>query len=229
MKLPPMTKVLTAAILAFTSVDAAVTSPSLSGAAEGPVIQNHLNYPIYVVNVLGGQEECGALRGTSTGPIKLKPGKSITFPWSPIGCGTAVKVSKSKDLTQGHFAFEYDVDDKPETELWINLSDVDGTAPGQTGTTFKDAHVYTHAKGKPGKDFVCHKQELNCFKGEVCTDAYQWDTDDDKVENCAKKPKKWVIEFSNSDIRPKMPDVDFFSRLPWPFHSLPHQAPRKTT
>ncbi|KAF8854922.1 hypothetical protein BDZ45DRAFT_676543 [Acephala macrosclerotiorum] len=175
-----MTNALAAIILAATSVKASV------------IVQNDLDYPIWVSDVRGGDEGCGDEKQQIVNVFKLESYEQVELPWADVGCGNAVKVAKVDGTSSGHFAFEY-TRTEGAVEVYFNLSDIDGNGPGQTGTTFIDADVLLKPSGET--EWLCNVDELHCAAGQVCEHAYQWDHDDTKVKSCNHNADDWVIHF----------------------------------
>ncbi|KAI9744820.1 MAG: hypothetical protein M1818_001745 [Claussenomyces sp. TS43310] len=103
------------------------------------------------------------------------------------GSGTSVKISKTSDFNEGILQFEYTMG---STELYWDLSDLDGSGAGLVGTPFANDNVKVSTTGDGSGSGTCVK--IRCAAGELCLDAYQ-NPDDNDTRSCpADTGDMWV-------------------------------------
>ncbi|CZR51162.1 uncharacterized protein PAC_01037 [Phialocephala subalpina] len=125
----------------------------------------------------------------------LEPGEETIVPYSPIGAGTSIKISRDTDLTHGILQFEYTnnvLGPNQGCEIYLNLSDVDGRKSGEPGSPFIDAHINYYPVGVGSE--TCNMDILECLPWVECEAAFRHAWDNKKVHSCNKRPEGFVIE-----------------------------------
>lgn len=162
----------------FSTAAAALVVAAVSVSADLK-INNWCNENVYIMQSTGASGDYGPGGAYKPWTITASNGKGniLSLPWNTsTSGGTSVKISKSANLPLTNILqLEYDL----STDLFFDLSNLDGTGDGRVGTPFANDNVKVSPTGAGANVSPC--TQVKCVAGKTCSQAYQQPNDPDTL------------------------------------------------